>query len=226
MAIESLAAVSQEAVIRVRQANTELIAKLQASQVRLLRLHAEEGDDISPDAFRSERARMQSEVWVAEQSLAETEQRLQFDADQLRMALELAGDVAAVYRSADEPTKRGYNQALYVLPEWDEAQGATSVRIASAELTEAYVALLADGLVEGVMNEVEMIRNAGSGSLEPLPDDSAGVSYFELLAEREGFEPSDEVSPVTRFPVAPVQPLRHLSVGGRTGRLRDAIVSR
>ena len=30
-------------------------------------------------------------------------------------------------------------------------------------------------------------------------------------AEREGFEPSNEVTPVTRFPVAPVQPLRHLS---------------
>src|ERR1019366_10327068 len=29
--------------------------------------------------------------------------------------------------------------------------------------------------------------------------------------EREGFEPSNEVTPVTRFPVAPVQPLRHLS---------------
>jgi hypothetical protein len=29
--------------------------------------------------------------------------------------------------------------------------------------------------------------------------------------EREGFEPSNEVSPVTRFPVAPVQPLWHLS---------------
>jgi hypothetical protein len=33
------------------------------------------------------------------------------------------------------------------------------------------------------------------------------------MAEREGFEPSNEVSPVTRFPVAPVQPLRHLSIG-------------
>src|ERR1017187_6139808 len=45
-------------------------------------------------------------------------------------------------------------------------------------------------------------------------------------AEREGFEPSDEVSPVTRFPVAPVQPLRHLSGAQRSGRLRDAIISR
>src|SRR5450759_701274 len=32
------------------------------------------------------------------------------------------------------------------------------------------------------------------------------------MAEREGFEPSNEVTPVTRFPVAPVQPLRHLSL--------------
>jgi hypothetical protein len=31
------------------------------------------------------------------------------------------------------------------------------------------------------------------------------------MTEREGFEPSNEVAPVTRFPVAPVQPLRHLS---------------
>ena len=32
------------------------------------------------------------------------------------------------------------------------------------------------------------------------------------MTEREGFEPSNEVTPVTRFPVAPVQPLRHLSM--------------
>src|SRR5436305_3654424 len=37
---------------------------------------------------------------------------------------------------------------------------------------------------------------------------SPGVAF---ATEREGFEPSNEVSPVTRFPVAPVQPLRHLS---------------
>src|ERR1039458_1456125 len=43
------------------------------------------------------------------------------------------------------------------------------------------------------------------------PDFRGRGSYFEQMAEREGFEPSDEVSPVTRFPVAPVQPLRHLS---------------
>jgi hypothetical protein len=40
--------------------------------------------------------------------------------------------------------------------------------------------------------------------------------------EREGFEPSNEVSPVTRFPVAPVQPLRHLSGCSYAGRVAGA----
>ena len=38
-----------------------------------------------------------------------------------------------------------------------------------------------------------------------------GTSLSTAWTEREGFEPSNEVTPVTRFPVAPVQPLRHLS---------------
>jgi hypothetical protein len=57
-AIEALVEVSQQAVIQVKQAKTDLITKLQAQQMRFIRLHAEEGDDVSPDAFRAERARM------------------------------------------------------------------------------------------------------------------------------------------------------------------------
>jgi site-specific DNA recombinase len=205
-AIESLVSVSQAAVQQVKQAKTALIAKLKAQQTRLIRLHAEEGDDISGDAFREERARMQYEIRAAEQSLAETEQRLQLDADTLRMALELAEDVAAVYEVADEQTKRGYNQAFFtklvVLPEWDEEQGCTRVQIAHAELTEPYAALLARDLVPDVMCEVELIRrqaaNTESGSGEPLSD--TAFSIFVKLAEREGFEPSSEVwTPETVF---------------------------
>ena len=32
-----------------------------------------------------------------------------------------------------------------------------------------------------------------------------------IMAERMGFEPTRELSPPTRFPVAPVRPLQHLS---------------
>ncbi len=203
-AIEALVAVSQQAVIQVKQAKTSLIAKLKAQQTRLLRLHAEEGDDVSPDAFRDERQRMQREIKAAEQSLAETEQRLSLDADILRMALELAEDVAEVYRTADKQIKRGYNQAffskLYVMPEWDEDQG-TVARIASAELTEPYAALLAQNLVPDVLSEVEQIRDAATqaedGPCEPPSD--AVVSNFVKLAEGGGFEPPSEENPPKRF---------------------------
>ena len=40
-------------------------------------------------------------------------------------------------------------------------------------------------------------------------------SKDDVMAEREGFEPSVDVEAHTRFPVVPVQPLRHLSGAGR-----------
>ena len=200
-AIETLVGVSQQAVVQVKQVKTSLIAKLKTQQTRLIRLHAEEGDDVSPDAFRDERSRMQGEIAAAERSLAETDQRLQLDAAMLRMALELAEDVAAVYAAGDEQTKRGLNQAffdkLYVTPEWDEARQQTTVAITRAELTAPYAVLLADELIPEAMKEVDLIRaaatNAESGCSEPLSVGS--VSIFFKLAEREGFEPSNEVDP-------------------------------
>jgi hypothetical protein len=192
-AIEALVAVSQEAVTQVREAKTALIAKLKAQQVRLIRLHAEEGDDVSPDAFREERARMQAEISAAEESLAETEQRLQIDADQLRMALELAENVAEVYASADDQTRRGYNQAffskLYVMPEWDEEAGEKGARIIGAELTEPYAALLAAGMVPGVMAEVEALTRPTNREDDPEGSPSTAVSYFDVMAGGPGLEP-------------------------------------
>jgi hypothetical protein len=86
--------------------------------------------------------------------------------------------------------------------------------VSEAELTEPYALLLAEGLFEQAEAETRAIetgqstRNKAGSALKR----SAGpVSIYEHMAEREGFEPSNEVSPVTRFPVAPVQPLRHLS---------------
>ena len=202
-AIESLVAISQQAVHQVREAKTTLIAKLKAQQTRLIRLHLEEGDTASPDAFREERARMQAEIARAEQSLAETETRLQLDAQQLRLALELAEDVAQVYEQADQATKRGYNLAffekLYVLPDWDEAQPTFAERkradVVSAQLTEPYAALLADELVPQLQAEVDAILAARNSEDGPLGPSSAGSSNFVAMAEGEGFEPSMDSRP-------------------------------
>ncbi|MEA2232698.1 MAG: hypothetical protein QOD83_2514 [Solirubrobacteraceae bacterium] len=63
----------------------------------------------------------------------------------------------------------------------------------------------------------------------PSPISWGRSSHSERLAEREGFEPSVDCEAHTRFPVVPVQPLRHLSrgaqaTGPRAGRaqLRSA----
>jgi DNA invertase Pin-like site-specific DNA recombinase len=191
-AIEALVAVSQEAVQQVQEAKTALIAKLKAQQVRLLRLHAEEGDGVSPDAFREERLRLQAEIAAAEQSLAETETRLKLGAEELRLALSLAEDVAVVYEKADERTKRGYNQAffrrIYITPERDE-EGQKIVRITGAELTEPYAVLLADDLVDGVLAEAEAIRLGAESTKDASVEAPSASSYFVKMAGGPGLEP-------------------------------------
>ncbi len=216
-AIEALAAVSTQAVQQVRKAKSELIDKLKAQQKRLIRLHAEEGDDVSGDAFREERTRLKEEIKAAETSLAETELRLTIETAQLKMALELAEDAALVYASANDTTKRGYNQAfftkLFITAEWDEGSGQNLACVSADELTEPYAVLLDRRLVaklKQATRELQASQNPEGGLSRPPSD--AAVSIFVNMAEREGFEPSNEVSPVTRFPVAPVQPLRHLSL--------------
>ncbi len=221
-AIRSLVAVSQTAVAQVQQAKTALIGKLKSQQQRLLRMYAEEGDGISPDAFRDERARMQAEIAAAEQSLAETTQRLQLDAEQLTMALELAQDVAAVYRGADESTKRGFNQAffkkVYVMPEWEVPATPPKARVTSAALTEPYAVLLSDGLAEGIEAELAGLQHAGTNTEGDRDGSPSEVSIFVKLAEGEGFEPSVQGLPAQRFSRPPdsttLAPLRGCGTTG------------
>jgi site-specific DNA recombinase len=190
-AIEKLVAVSQQAVMHVRLAKSELVVSLKAQQSRLLRLHLEEGDDISPDAFRDERVRLQAEIQAAEKSLAATEEQLSLDASMLRMALELADNVAEVYREAPESLRRGYNQAFFkklkIMPERDEDSSELIARVVQAELTEPFAVLLADELVPGVLVEAEAIAKAAEsseGNPEGLP--AVPCSNFEVLADLMG----------------------------------------
>jgi site-specific DNA recombinase len=217
-AIEALVSVSQQAVREVSSAKTRLIAALEVKQDTLVDMRFSE-TSISASVFKRKQAKLDDELEAAHRSLAETETTLQLSQQELRIAVELAQDVASVYAEADEATKRSLNQAfftkLYILPEWDEDNSQTVVRIARAELTEPYVLLLAENFAEDVRAEAEAItaqaaQRAPKSRRSPEPF-ASGCSYFVKLAEREGFEPSNEVSPVTRFPVAPIQPLWHLS---------------
>jgi site-specific DNA recombinase len=182
-AIEALVAVSQEAVAQVKEVKSELVAKLEAEQVRLLRLHVEEGDDISPNAFRAERKRISKEIEAAKKSLAATEQRMTFDATMLRMALELAGDVAEVYEQATPAVQRAYNQAFFkrinVMPDWDDS-GEMTVRVISAELTEPFKVVLAESFATKIQAAAKRLKSAGKAKAAPLG--AAFWSVFDLEA--------------------------------------------
>jgi hypothetical protein len=129
-----------------------------------------------------------SQVWTS--TLAETEVlRLQVDTAQLRIALELAQDVAATYSDADEATKRSLNQAfftkLYVLPVFEDDTGRQGARIDGAELTEPYAFLLADEVIENLGRELE---KAESGPGEPLSP--TACSMIVRMAGATGLEPA------------------------------------
>jgi site-specific DNA recombinase len=201
-AIRALAAASQDAVRQVQRAKTKLIGSLEARQDELIEMRFTE-KSISPSLFKRKQAQLQAELDAAHESLAETELRLTIDRVHLELALELAEDVQAVYQAADEQTRRGYNQAffrkLYVMTEWDDEHGQTTAWISGVELTEPYALLLTEGLFEQAEAEARALaassptqNRAGSA---PDEHSTGPVSIYEQMAEREGFEPSNEVNP-------------------------------
>ena len=214
---------------------TQLIASLKLQQQRLVRLHTEEGENTSPDAFRAERARMQDEIAAAEASLAETQDRLEINETDLCRALELAEDIAAVYELADERTRRGYNQAFFtrikITARWDETESRTVVEVAGVELTEPYAVLLADDTEREALAWVEAIKarkgpEISRKSPRRAEQTTTGafsrteISIYEVLAERAGFEPAMEFNPHTRLAGECLQPLGHLSLGSGRGQFR------
>jgi site-specific DNA recombinase len=209
-AIEALVAVSQQAVRQVRDAKTRLIRALEAKQDALVDMRFAE-QSISPSVFKRKQDALEAELAAAHDSLAETEGALQLDAEHLRLALELAENVAGVYRAGTDQLKRSYNQAFFkrllIMPEWDEDSGQMVVRVTSAELTEPYALLLADNLAEDMLAEAEAIKaqaaqrapESQSGSPKPF---AAACSNFVKLAEGEGFEPPRRIARLTVFKTA------------------------
>jgi site-specific DNA recombinase len=213
-AIRAMVEVSQDSLLYVRETKTQLIASLKLQQQRLIRLHTEEGENTSPDAFRAERTRMQQEIAAAEASLVETEGRLEISETDLCRALELAEDIAAVYELADERTRRGYNQAFFtrikITARWDETAGQAVVEVAGVELTEPYAVLLADKTTQEALAWVEAIKTQKSPEIARKSPRRAertttgafsrtDISIYEVLAEGERFELSVRQSGAQRF---------------------------
>ena len=211
-AVERLMSVSQQASELIRVEKTRRVEKLRSQQSRLLRLQIEEGDRISSGAFREERARLDDEIATAERSLTAAEARLTFDGRVLKMALELVESVALVYDDSREFLRRAYNQAFFsrvkVKPRRAGRSGPPKEAEVSAELAGPFDLLLAPDFVIRAHAEASAIERSAaqeteSGPLSGAASNSSGasassVSIFEVMAEREGFEPSKTLPPYTR----------------------------
>jgi site-specific DNA recombinase len=81
-AIEALSAVSQQAVIQIREAKTELIGSLEVRQEALLDMRLAE-QSISPALFKRKQDQLQAEMDAAHESLAQSEQQLAIDTEHL-----------------------------------------------------------------------------------------------------------------------------------------------
>ncbi len=216
-AVERLASVSEKASELIRVEKSQRAEKLRAQQGRLLRLQIEEGDSVSPEAFRNERSRLQEEIDDAEQSLAAAEERLTFDSRVLRDALELVEDAAAVYEDAPDFLRRAYNQAFFsqlIAKPRREGEGAAPIGAdVEAKLAAPYDLLLAPSFIEQVDAEAEGIRKAPASEMESgLQLEAAPrVSIFEALAEGVGFEPTRRRKTPNGFQGRRIQPLCHPS---------------
>jgi site-specific DNA recombinase len=185
-AIEAVAEVGQRAVAKVRAVKAELIDQLEAEQIRLLRLQAQEGGEVSPDAFRKERERMDREIVAARKSLAATEQQLNFNAGMLRMALELADDIAEVYKTADPQLKRGFNQAffkrIYVVGIREKESGGQTVQVVDSELTQPFKVLLAQDFTKQARGAVAGLNTPGKAEGGP-----SGTAFLRSVFDLDAF---------------------------------------
>jgi site-specific DNA recombinase len=220
-AIQAMADVASESLAYVRKVKTELIVRLEKKQDELVDMRFAERS-ISPETFKRQQEKLDTDIQAARDSLAETEGRLRLEAHDLIQALELAGDVKAVYEDVPETIKRGYNQAFFkrisIRARWDDELRQTVAEVESVELTEPYALLLAENATDEAFAWAKAIK-AGKDpqSTRKRPDGALSgedVSIFVKLAEGEGFEPSGQGLPdqqLSRLPHSTaLPPLRAL----------------
>ena len=196
--------------------------ELTGQQQKLLQLYYSGG--VSQEVMQAEQARIETERVNAEH-WSDMAKRQVEDVDQaLKDALALIDLATAPYLTANPLERRLINLAIYLMllvshPDTVKAQPTAFY----ADL----VALARQLAQEERHQQPQTAPNPGTrpkNGRDPVFR-GRGSQYLQM-AEREGFEPSDEVSPVTRFPVVPVQPLRHLSPRSCIGRRPRAYCER
>ena len=196
---EASAKVARAEADRHKRRLRELISQ----QQKLLELYYEEG--VSKEVLQAEQQRIKTEQSTVQRLSAAADHEVAEVDKALEDALALIDGRTAPYLAGSPTERRLINLAIYRM------LFVSNPDTVEAEPTDLYAHLvpLARALAR---KDARAASNTG-----PRPQDGRSPVFrghglkYEQMAEREGFEPSNEVSPVTRFPVAPVQPLRHLS---------------
>jgi site-specific DNA recombinase len=160
------------------------------------------GDGVSKEVLQAQQKRLEAEQAKA-QRLASTARFEVSELDQaLNDALLLIDKRLVPYLTGSPSEKRLINLAIYVMLLVSETGGI------DPQPAKVYAEIVP--LTRSLARKADQASTSRS-------QDGRGPAFRghglkpKLMAERGGFEPPNEVSPVTRFPVAPVQPLRHLS---------------
>ena len=176
------------------------VRELIRHQDKLLDLYYDDG--VSKEVLQAQQKRLAAEQAQA-QRLADAAQFEVSDLDQaLSDALLLIDERLVPYASGSSTEKRLINLAIFVMLLVSES-GDIEI-----QPTPLYAELVPLARKLGR----DAAQSGGTQAQKGRSPDFRGHGLKTTqMAEREGFEPSNEVAPVTRFPVAPVQPLRHLS---------------
>jgi hypothetical protein len=180
------------------------VRELIAQQQKLLHLYYDDG--VSKEVLQAEQARIATEQAAAKRLAAAAKFEVSDIAQALDDALALIDERRAPYTGGSSTERRLINLAIYEM-----------LLVSITGEIEARPTALYDQLVPLARKLAREQGRTGARNRCSRPQNGRDPVFRghglkdQQMAEREGFEPSNEVSPVTRFPVAPVQPLRHLS---------------
>jgi hypothetical protein len=199
-----------EAARQEARRHSRRLHELTSQQQKLVQLYYK--DSISEEVLQAEQTRIQAERTAAERLEIAADREVSDIDTALRDALALIDQGTTPYLTGNPTERRLINLVIYItllISDPNAVQGTPNA------LYAALVPLARQLAQEAAQNghkRPEQAKAKGSRrKTKPGPCSLGPGSQSWQMAEREGFEPSNEVTPVTRFPVAPVQPLRHLS---------------
>jgi site-specific DNA recombinase len=186
------------------------VRELIAQQQKLLELYYDDG--VSKEVLQAEQQRIKAEQATAERLAAAANHEVAEVDQALSDALALIDERRVPYLTGSATERRLINLAIYLMLLVSDPDTITAAPTALYAQLVPLARKLAREAAQDPQKRPQQPKSPGTSPEKNRSPVFRGHGLkLEQMAERGGFEPPNEVSPVTRFPVAPVQPLRHLS---------------